>query len=216
MLHVFGLGVDRQHTVWYGTLNSICHVAGDALKCQPLPKTEHPAPPAMSFEADSGGGTWVGTWVGLFHLQDGTLTRYGNDVGLPQVPMRTVLEDGQRNLWLCTPNAILRVPRTAIDRFRKKETPTLDVETYDASHGMKSNQLDFEANVASRARDGRLWFATLGGLVVVNPAQIAQHAWVPPVKIEKVLVDGTARAVQAGSSRSSLPDGAASSSTTRA
>ncbi len=43
---------------------------------------------------------------------------------------------------------------------------------------------------AIRARDGKLWFPTIRGLVSVNPADLKPNTNPPPVVIESVLVDG--------------------------
>jgi PAS domain S-box-containing protein len=180
---------DRDKRLWAGVHGSLCHTVGDMLECQALPKTEHLNPPVLSIENDSGGGLWLGTWVGLFHYKDGVFTRYGVEAGLPQTRMRTVLEDSRRNLWLCAPSAVLRVQRETLNRWRRKEIPKLDYESYDATHGMKSNQFDHEGVVAGRAPNGRLWFATLGGLVTVDPAAVTKSEWMPPVVIEDILAD---------------------------
>jgi hypothetical protein len=99
------------------------------------------------------------------------------------------MEDARGNLWLCAPNAVLRVKRALIEKWRKKAIPKLAYETYDATHGMKSALFDYQGAVGSRASNGRLWFATLGGLVTVDPAAITKNDWVLPVMIEDVLVD---------------------------
>ena len=43
---------------------------------------------------------------------------------------------------------------------------------------------------AWKTRDGRVWFATIRGLVVVDPARIRINPQPPPVIIESVLADG--------------------------
>src|SRR5687768_5538489 len=40
-----------------------------------------------------------------------------------------------------------------------------------------------------RAADGRLWFPTLGGAAVVDPARLGLNLQPPPVVVEEVLVD---------------------------
>src|SRR5262249_16522734 len=43
---------------------------------------------------------------------------------------------------------------------------------------------------ACRTPDGRLWFATIRGLVTVNPAELKPNPYLPPVRIESVRIEG--------------------------
>ena len=43
---------------------------------------------------------------------------------------------------------------------------------------------------ACRGADGRLWFATINGLSVVDPARLTHNPHPPPVVIEEVLING--------------------------
>jgi signal transduction histidine kinase len=64
---------------------------------------------------------------------------------------------------------------------------------------------------AWRAADGRLCFATVKGLVSVNPAQLKPNPHPPPVLIESILVDGQAQQTNllqvGGPARLVLPHG---------
>jgi ligand-binding sensor domain-containing protein len=186
---VWTIHKDPEARVWVGLHGNLCALREGDFICHAVPKTQHVAPPVLSIQDDPEGGLWLGTWVGLFHFKDGVFQRYGVEVGLPETRIMTVLEDGQRDLWLCTPNALLRIRRAALDQWEAGQVTKLTYETYDTTHGMKSAQFDFDGIVACRARDGRLWFATMGGLVSVDPAAITKSDWAPPVMIEDVLVD---------------------------
>ena len=150
---VWNLHKDAAGRVWAGTQGRLCEVTGDSLRCLSLPKTQHSDPPVMGMLDDTrGGGMWLGTWVGLFHFKDGVFRRYGAEAGLPEIRIMTVLEDAQGDLWLCTSNAILRITRATLDRFEAKQIPKLTYDTYDATHGMKSNQFEYDGTVGARRR----------------------------------------------------------------
>jgi signal transduction histidine kinase len=62
---------------------------------------------------------------------------------------------------------------------------------YGTADGMKSNECSGIAQPAGwRARDGRLWFPTTRGIVVIDPAHDASSLVPPTAKIERVVVDG--------------------------
>ena len=40
-----------------------------------------------------------------------------------------------------------------------------------------------------KTEDGKLWFATIKGVVMIDPAQLRLNTQLPPVAIEKIVVD---------------------------
>jgi signal transduction histidine kinase len=64
---------------------------------------------------------------------------------------------------------------------------------------MKSSECTGEAQPAGwRTRDGRLWFPTVKGVVVIDPGKLAVNPLPPPVLIEQVFVDQAPVALQSG------------------
>jgi hypothetical protein len=47
--------------------------------------------------------------------------------------------------------------------------------------------------VVAQMRDGRLWFSTIRGLLVIDPGHLERRLPPPPVTIEDVIVDGQRR-----------------------
>jgi signal transduction histidine kinase len=64
---------------------------------------------------------------------------------------------------------------------------------FGTADGMKSNECSGISQPSGwKGRDGRLWFPTARGVVVVDPARIPRNTLPPPVKIEQTVVDGEA------------------------
>ncbi len=62
---------------------------------------------------------------------------------------------------------------------------------YGEADGMRSPECNGGFQPAGwRGRDGRLWFATIRGVAVVNPQALRTKSQPPPVVLEKVVVDG--------------------------
>jgi hypothetical protein len=62
-------------------------------------------------------------------------------------------------------------------------------QAYDESDGMLNRECNSGAPGGWRTDDGRLWFATLNGLVEVDPGSLGVHRPAPPVLIESLVVD---------------------------
>ncbi len=62
--------------------------------------------------------------------------------------------------------------------------------SYGRADGMRSAECSgFTQPAGWKARDGRLWFPTIEGAVVIDPDRIKTNTIAPPVVIEQVLVD---------------------------
>src|SRR5205085_1464213 len=58
-----------------------------------------------------------------------------------------------------------------------------------------------------KTRDGRLWFPTAKGVVMVDPAHLSRNTVVPPMVMEEVLADGREAPPPRPGSRTVLPAG---------
>jgi signal transduction histidine kinase len=142
--------------------------------------------------ADDEGVIWIGTLGGgLLRFQHGTFTRYTFREGLPNEHISQILEDGRGSLWLGTRGGIVRVNKTALNQFAQGETHSVSFTTYGKVDGLPTAECSGEGQPACwRNRDGRLWFATVKGVVWVDPPKVPFNSVPPPVVIEEVSVDG--------------------------
>ena len=142
--------------------------------------------------AENGGDSlWLGTnGNGLERLRGGNLQSYPyGSRGLPSA-IYSILTDGDGRLWLCGQNGIVRVSPAALDR-----TPVA-VTAYGTGDGMNIRECSSGGHPSAWKRaDGSLWFATLDGVSMIDPAHIPENQTPPPVSIEQVMVDDQARAV---------------------
>ena len=86
-----------------------------------------------------------------------------------------------------------------LDGKRPRVTPLL----FDDSDGLATTEMRLGSNPGFRAADGRLVFATAGGLSIVDPAHVAVEEKAP-----RVLVEGPAWTAAWNAARSILPGGA--------
>ena len=62
---------------------------------------------------------------------------------------------------------------------------------YENLDGLRSSEINYGAiPPALGTRDGRLWFATYGGVAVVDPEHLAVNPYAPPVYVEQVVAEG--------------------------
>jgi signal transduction histidine kinase/ligand-binding sensor domain-containing protein len=149
---------------------------------------------------DADGAFWLGTYGGgLNRLKDGKFTHYGRREGLFDDVVSRILEDDAGNFWMSGNRGIFRVRRGDLNDFADGRISFVTSISYDASDGMENRETNGGGQPAGwRTRDGRLWFPTIKGAVVVDPQKIKTNAVAPPVVIEtartnKKIVDRPAR-----------------------
>src|SRR5262249_39072124 len=102
-----------------------------------------------------------------------------------------ILQDGGGRLWFGSQKGIFRVLKAAFQQVADGELATLPCVTYGNYDGLPTTECSGSYQPAAwRGRDGRLWFATLKGVVGIRPEEIPVNNLPPSVLIEEVLVDG--------------------------
>lgn len=136
---------------------------------------------------------WMGTLgSGLVRWKNGTLTHIRTKDGLFDDQIYAILPDDHANFWFASSKGIFRVSASELDKFADGKQKGV------TSFPFSTGQLRFECQggvqpAACRTRDGRLWFSTTNGLVVVDPNHLSPNRLPPPTQIETVFVNGQRR-----------------------
>ena len=146
----------------------------------------------LSLHEDATGTLWIGTFGGgLNRYRDGQFTRYTTQQGLPDDVVFQILEDARGQLWLSSNHGIARVSKQELEDVAAGRATTLRPTSYGLADGMRSNECNGAHQPAGwKARDGRLWFPTIRGIVAIAPEHVPVNATPPPVVLESLLVNG--------------------------
>ena len=143
----------------------------------------------FALRADAGGSLWIGTWGGgLDRLRQERVTSYTTREGLPCDTICEILDDNRGNLWMSSVKGIFRVSKSEFDARDRGSTRTISTSSYDRDDGMFSAQCNRGTQPSGcRTADGRLWFATVNGVVLVEPTSLPINPVGPVAKLEQVL-----------------------------
>ena len=205
---VLAVHVDRAGSVWSGTDGGGLSRLHEGAFTTFTTREGLASDIVFAIHEDREGALWIGTSGGLSRYQDGRITSFGARQGLTDDVVFSLVEDGAGFFWLGGNRGISRVSRADLEEVVRGEHPRISVTTYGRADGMRSDECSGIAQPASwRGRDGRLYFPTAKGLVVVNPAHMPRNAVPPPVQIEELLADGvplTAGVIEPGKERVEL------------
>lgn len=139
---------------------------------------------------DDDGVLWIGTKDGgLSRFKQGRLFAFAGRGGMDNTAVYQILEhDGA--LWLSSPNRLLRVDKRQLDAVAAGSGALVETTVLDQAAGLRGGFNGGSQPAGWKAADGRLWFASDAGLVVVDPDSIPVNGLIPPVHIEWLLVDG--------------------------
>lgn len=203
---------DSSHHLWIGTSDDGLYRMKDGA-CEHYGRKEGLGSSAVwCLYADAAGVLWIGTCRGgLSRWQNGQLTTWTTQQGLINNVICQILEDDHGNLWFGSYGGIFRVSKEELNRSVSDSSVALHCVAYDREDGLPSIECQggFQPS-GCRSRDGRLWFPTVKGLVVVDPARAQRSALPPSVLIEAVIPDrsaaGTNAATRGPSARPLRPD----------
>jgi hypothetical protein len=100
------------------------------------------------------------------------------------------VEDDAGALWMSCAKGIFHVGKKQLTDFAEGKIPAVTSVAYGREHGLPSTMATVATHpVGARSRDGRVWFATRGGLTVVDPRALSTNRIAPPVHLEQVSVD---------------------------
>lgn len=134
---------------------------------------------------DARGVLWIGTYGGGLHrVQGDRLQRYTSREGLAEDFVSCILEDGRDRLWLAGNRGLSSIERSALDGFDGRLlSPTL----YTHSDGMPVSETNGGgATACATDTQGRLLFALISGVAVVDPARIATRTPQPGPRVDLV------------------------------
>ncbi len=155
---------------------------------------------------DADGAIWMGSYGnGLSRYKNGRFSSAGTAEGLFDGVVHQILEDARRQFWISCNRGIYSVSRTDLNDLLDGKVSAVVSTAYGRSDGLRTAEGNAASPAGWNASDGTLWFATMDGAVAIHPDSLQSNALVPPVVIEKVVLDD--RSVVAPEGKLIVPPG---------
>ena len=144
----------------------------------------------LTIAGDRAREVWIGGEGGLSRFDRGHFVTLTEENGLPGNSVSGIVEDEEGSLWLAGALGILRVHPQELAKALTSPSYRMQGTTFDSADGLRGLPRQREPfPTTTRAADGRLWFATTGGVAVIDPKRLPRNVVPPPVAIEEVNAD---------------------------
>ena len=195
----------RDGALWMGTNGGGLARYRDGIFTRVTRADGLPSDLIRSLYQDSDGWLWVGTeGRGLARLDPQSfggeqsrkksgIVRIGTNDGLFDEVIHQILEDDFGRLWMNTNRGIFWVARAELNAFAEGRTTRVHSTAYSERDGMRNREGNGGVQPAgAKGKDGRLWFPTQDGVVVVDPARVQRDQIAPRLVVEQLVAAGKA------------------------
>ena len=146
----------------------------------------------LSIHEDSRGALWIGTdGGGLNRLKNNQFTAYTTRDGLLDDAVFQILQDDSGNLWMSSNKGIFRASIWDLNQFAAGKITRVPSVSYGTPDGMNTSECNGGFQPAGwKGHDGRLWFPTMKGIVVIDPHKLGGGTDPLAVIIEQAIING--------------------------
>ncbi len=190
---------DSKGTLWFGGFGGLSRFAGGTITNFTTREGLGGSYVRTIYE-DGEGTLWIGTYdEGLSRFKDGRFVNYKAEHGLYNNGVFAIEEDARGRFWICSNRGIYRVKRHELNEFAAGHISRVNSVGYGTQDGMLSTECNGGRQPASVTdRDGRFWFPTQDGVVVIEPRNEADNPLPPSVVVESATVEREAVDIRTG------------------
>jgi ligand-binding sensor domain-containing protein len=181
---------DQQGALWIGTYGGLVRLKDGRFTVYTT-RDGLASNRVRSLYKDNDGVLWIGTYDGgLSRLKNGRFTNYTMEQGLFNNGVFQILEDQRGNFWISSNRGVYRVRRQQLNDFADGKIPAINCIAYGLQDGLLNTECNGGRQPAGiKTRDGKLWFPTQQGAIIIDPEAVPFNSQPPPVLIERVTVD---------------------------
>ncbi|HPC82079.1 MAG TPA: two-component regulator propeller domain-containing protein [Thermoanaerobaculaceae bacterium] len=135
---------------------------------------------------------WFGTsGAGIWRLRGGRWSAVTTREGLFDNTAFRLLDDGLGGMWASCNKGVFRVERRQLEEVMEGRASRVECEVFGAGDGLASAEANGGSQPSGwRGHDGRLYFPTVRGLAIVDPARLVRNTVAPRVRVEAVTAGG--------------------------
>jgi len=135
------------------------------------------------------GALWASTQGGLSRIKDGQIRTLTSKNGLPCDKVHWSMEDDDNSMWLYMSCGLVRVARSDMDSWVADTSKQVHTTVLGVSDGVRSHSFPPPVQSVTKSADGKIWFAALDGVSIIDPHNLHENKLPPAVHIESITAD---------------------------
>ena len=184
------LAPDHTGGLWIGSLNGTLTYYRDGQTSTISIPAQGSEFTLMDLAVDSDDSLLLSTSEGLFRWDNQHWQVLNHRNGIPEGAVSTAIRDDVGALWLYAQRGLVRITKAEYDKWLGHSDRKLQTEVFGKFDGLRPRLTFLPLQpMATKTRDGKLWFAASDVLQMVDPTQTYRNGIAPPVRIERVLAD---------------------------
>ena len=193
----YSLACDPENSLWIGTFENGLVRYSDGRFHEYAKEHEHLEYSVRALTFDQEGTLWLATsGHGLVRFRDEKFREFNTNHGLPTNELNTIVDDHAGHLWFGSYNGIHRISKVQLEQLPEDSEELLSVRSFGLAEGLSTLQCNSGHPASIRAMDGRLWFATIEGVNIVDPNDIKTNPTSPKMILETIYLDGVPHSLQ--------------------
>lgn len=185
---------DEQGRLWFATSDGLFSYWQDELNQFDPQNSQLRKKSINALHVDRENRLWAAYEGGGILLYDGTAFKsFMSEQGFWEPELYNIIDDGVGSLWMASNNGIFKAGKRELMDAMARGEALIEYRHFTEKHGLLTRECNF-GGLPSVTRDGtgRLWFATLGGVAVVDPTKTSTFFKPAKLYIDRIEVDGVA------------------------
>ncbi len=135
--------------------------------------------------AELDGTLWAGGPSGLHLVRPGRIHAFQEDSGLPNRRIFALAADDLGYLWMMTGRGLARARRDDLVAYADGKLEQVPFDLFNGPPAIKSAERTDQNYGSAKTADGRIWFPSPRGLIIIDPANPVRNTVPPVVHVER-------------------------------
>jgi len=179
----------RDGSIWVAGVNGICRIKDGQFK--QWTEQDGLSDTRVNYLCeDRDGVIWAGLQSGIVRLKNNKIRNIGRKDGLLDDGIQVMVFDDQGFLWVDSSRGLFRASLQNLNDFADGKTDRVSCIAYNHPAAVRPADWGAQENSGCRTADGRIWFPSSKGLVMIDPSNIPTNKVAVQVHIYRVRVNG--------------------------
>ena len=186
---IFNIAPGRDGCLWLATDYGLCRIKNGAWHlwtvADGLPENQ-----VVCLCEDDQGVVWAGLNKGVARLKNGKIASATRNQGLFDNIIHSIIPDNHGRVWVDSSRGFFSFATCDFEAFAAGNVDHLLCSDYAGLDGVKSSERLYQKDSGCKTLDGRIWFPTSDGVVMIDPRRIDSRSVPPRVYIQSTRANG--------------------------